>query len=104
MTNKPLTGCWPVIQTQTRTCAGCRSWPPCLSCQPSYLEELHTLKGGLLQQGLTIRAMFPLGAGDEEFLAAAEAAAQDESLNAYARNQLGANSFLLGRILSARRL
>ena len=69
-----------------------------------YLEELHTLKGGLLQQGLTIRAMFPLGAGDEEFLAAAEAAAQDESLNAYARNQLGANSFLLGRILSARRL
>ena len=27
-----------------------------------------------------------------------------ESLNAYARNQLGANSFLLGRILSARRL
>ena len=32
-----------------------------------YLDELHTLKGGLLNQGLTIRAMYPLGAGDESF-------------------------------------
>jgi aminopeptidase N len=69
-----------------------------------YLEELHTLKGGLLNQGLTIRAMYPLGAGDEEFLAAAEAAADDTSLMAYARNQLRSNSFVLGRILQARRL
>ncbi|MCY4725890.1 aminopeptidase N [Nocardioides sp. STR2] len=69
-----------------------------------YLEELHTLKGGLLNQGLTIRAMYPLGAGDESFLAAAEAAADDTSLIAYARNQLRANSFVLGRILQARRL
>lgn len=69
-----------------------------------YLEELHTLKGGLLNQGLTIRAMYPLGAGDEEFLAAAEAAADDTSLMAYARNQLRSNSFVLGRILAARRL
>ena len=69
-----------------------------------YLDELHTLKGGLLNQGLTIRAMYPLGAGDEEFLAAAEAAADDTSLMAYARNQLRSNSFVLGRILAARRL
>jgi aminopeptidase N len=69
-----------------------------------YLEELHTLKGGLLNQGLTIRAMFPLGAGDATFLAAAEAAAEDPSLMAYARNQLRSNAFVLGRILRARQL
>ncbi|GAA1944463.1 aminopeptidase N [Nocardioides hwasunensis] len=69
-----------------------------------YLEELHTLKGGLLNQGLTIRAMYPLGAGDADFLAAAEQAADDTSLMAYARNQLRANSFVLGRILQARAL
>ena len=69
-----------------------------------YLEELHDLKGGLLNQGLTIRAMYPLGAGDESFLAAAEAAAEDQSLAAYARNQLRANSFVLSRILKARQL
>jgi aminopeptidase N len=69
-----------------------------------YLEELHTLKGGLLNQGLVIRAMYPLGAGDESFLAAAEAAAEDTTLMAYARNQLRSNSFVLGRILQARRL
>ena len=48
--------------------------------------------------------MYPLGAGDEEFLAAAEAAAEDTSLMAYARNQLRSNSFVLGRILQARQL
>ena len=69
-----------------------------------YLDELHTLKGGLLNQGLTIRAMYPLGAGDASFLAAAEAAAEDTSLMAYARNQLRSNSFVLGRILQARQL
>ncbi len=69
-----------------------------------YLEELHTLKGGLLNQGLTIRAMYPLGAGDASFLAAAEAAAEDSSLMAYARNQLRSNSFVLRRILQARQL
>ncbi|MBS2937926.1 aminopeptidase N [Nocardioides sp. J2M5] len=69
-----------------------------------YLDELHMLKGGLLNQGLTIRAMYPLGAGDETFLAAAEAAADDTSLMAYARNQLRSNSFVLGRVLAARRL
>ncbi|MCD6640830.1 MAG: aminopeptidase N [Nocardioides sp.] len=69
-----------------------------------YLEELPRLKGGLLNQGLTIRAMYPLGAGDAGFLAAAEAAAEDESLHPYARNQLRSNSFVLGRILAAREL
>ena len=69
-----------------------------------YLEELHSLKGGLLNQGLTIRAMYPLGAGDAEFLAAAEAASEDTSLSAYARNQLKANGFVLDRILAARTL
>jgi aminopeptidase N len=69
-----------------------------------YLEELHTLKGGLLNQGLTIRAMYPLGAGDASFLEAAEVAADDTSLMAYARNQLRSNSFVLRRILEARQL
>jgi aminopeptidase N len=69
-----------------------------------YLDELHTLKGGLLNQGLTVRAMYPLGAGDASFLAAAEATAEDASLFAYARNQLRANSFVLSRILQARQL
>ena len=69
-----------------------------------YLEELHTLKGGLLNQGLTIRAMYPLGAGDEAFLDAAEVAADDTSLTSYARNQLRSNSFVLSRILQARQL
>jgi aminopeptidase N len=67
-----------------------------------YLDELHDLKGGLLNQGLLIRAMFPLGAGDEEFLAAARAASADASLSAYARAQLKTNSFVLSRILTAR--
>ncbi|WP_322919264.1 aminopeptidase N [Nocardioides renjunii] len=69
-----------------------------------YLEELPRLKGGLLNQGLTIRAMYPLGAGDATFLAAAEAAAEDPSLMAYARTQLRSNSFVLSRILEARQL
>ena len=59
-----------------------------------YLEELRTLKGGLLNQGLVIRAMYPLGVGDETFLAAARMAADDESLSAYARNQLASNTFV----------
>ncbi len=69
-----------------------------------YLDELRNLKGGLLNQGLTIRAMYPLGAGDASFLAAAEAASEDETLPAYARNQLRANSFVLARVLQAREL
>ncbi|MCY7399887.1 MAG: aminopeptidase N [Nocardioides sp.] len=69
-----------------------------------YLDELHHLKGGLLNQGLTIRAMYPLGAGDESFLAAARKTAEDPSIAAYGRNQLRANSFVLSRILQARRL
>src|SRR5699024_4822172 len=69
-----------------------------------YLEELPNLKGGLLNQGVTIRAMYPLGAGDEEFLAAAEKAAEDDTLHPYARNQLRSNSFVLRSILRARTL
>ena len=69
-----------------------------------YLEELRSLKGGLLNQGLVIRAMYPLGVGDEHFLVAAEKAAHDESLSAYARNQLTSNSYVQARILEARRL
>ena len=69
-----------------------------------YLDELHSLKGGLLNQGVVIRAMYPQGVGDEAFLAAAREAARDESLSAYARNQLDANSFVLERILRARAL
>ncbi len=69
-----------------------------------YLGELRTLKGGLLNQGLLIRAMYPLGAGDEEFLAAAREASTDEGLSAYARAQLKSNSFVLSRILSSRAL
>jgi aminopeptidase N len=69
-----------------------------------YLEELRTLKGGLLNQGLVIRAMYPLGVGDESFLTAAREAAADESLSAYARNQLTSNTFVQGRILQARQL
>ncbi len=69
-----------------------------------YLEELPRLTGGLLQQGLVIRAMFPYGVGDEVFLDGARALAEDESLGAYARNQLRAGSFTLSRILAARAL
>lgn len=69
-----------------------------------YLEELRSLKGGLLNQGLVIRAMYPLGVGDEHFLVAAEKASHDESLSAYARNQLTSNSYVQARILEARRL
>jgi len=69
-----------------------------------YLDELPRLTGGLLQQGLVIRAMFPYGAGDQAFLDRARALAEDESLSAYARNQLRAGSFTLSRILAARAL
>jgi len=69
-----------------------------------YLAELPQLTGGLLQQGLVIRAMFPYGSGDLDFLEGARALAENESLSAYARNQLRAGSFTLSRILAARSL
>ncbi|WP_432479913.1 aminopeptidase N [Nocardioides sp. GXQ0305] len=69
-----------------------------------YLEELPRLTGGLLHQGLVIRAMFPYGTGDETFLEGAQALAADQSLGAYARNTLRAGSFTLSRILAARAL
>jgi len=69
-----------------------------------YLEELPRLTGGLLHQGLVIRAMFPYGTGDGEFLEGARSLAEDETLGAFARNQLRAGSFTLSRILAARAL
>jgi len=68
-----------------------------------YLDELRTLKGGLLNQGVVIRAMFPQGVGDEAFLESSAAAAEDDAVSAYARNQLRSGNFVLGRILQARR-
>ncbi|HEX8780813.1 MAG TPA: aminopeptidase N [Nocardioides sp.] len=67
-----------------------------------YLDELRTLKGGLLNQGVVIRAMYPQGVGDEAFLEAAATAAEDDAVSAYARNQLRSASFVLRRILEAR--
>jgi len=69
-----------------------------------YLAELPELTGGLLHQGLVIRAMFPYGSGDGDFLEQARGLAENESLSAYARNQLRAGSFTLSRILAARAL
>jgi aminopeptidase N len=69
-----------------------------------YLDELRTLTGGLLNQGVVIRGMYPLGSGNEEFLEAARKAAEDPAISAYGRNQLHAHNFVLGRILAARRL
>jgi aminopeptidase N len=69
-----------------------------------YLDELYGMSGGLLQQGVVIRAMFPYGTGDEVFLQEARKAAEDERLSAYARTQLRAGSFTLSRILAARAL
>ena len=47
--------------------------------------------------------MYPLGVGDEQFLAAEEAS-HDETLSTYARDQLTSNSYVQARILEARRL
>ncbi|PUA79226.1 aminopeptidase N [Nocardioides currus] len=69
-----------------------------------YLEELPVLKGGMLNQGVVIRAMYPHAVGDESFLTAALAASEDESISLYARNQLRAQSFVLGRLHRAREL
>ena len=54
-----------------------------------YLEELPDLKGGLLNQGVVIRAMYPHGVGDASFLTAAGRRRGPEP-TAYARNQLRA--------------
>lgn len=69
-----------------------------------YLEELPHLKGGMLNQGVVIRAMYPHAVGDASFLTAALAASEDEAISHYARNQLRAQSFVLGRLHQAREL
>ena len=69
-----------------------------------YLAELPHLKGGMLNQGVVIRGMYPHAVGDASFLTAALAATEDESISLYARNQLRAQSFVLGRLHQARDL
>jgi aminopeptidase N len=69
-----------------------------------YLEELPSLKGGMLNQGVVIRAMYPHAVGDASFLAAAGDAGENESISLYARNQLRSQSFVLGRLHQAREL
>jgi aminopeptidase N len=68
-----------------------------------YLDELRTLKGGLLNQGVVIRAMYPQGVGDAAYLEEAARAAEDSAVSAYARNQLRSSNFVLERVLAARR-
>ncbi len=69
-----------------------------------YLEELPRLKGGMLNQGVVVRAMFPNAVGDASFLEAAATACKDEAISQYARNQLRAQSFVLGQVHKARQL
>jgi aminopeptidase N len=69
-----------------------------------YLEELPDLKGGMLNQGVVIRAMYPHAVGDASFLSAALAASEDDAISQYARNQLRYQSFVLGRLHQAREL
>lgn len=75
-----------------------------------YLEELTRMTGGLLNQGVVIRAMYPLAVGDASFADAADrvaASTEDPSqggVSNYARNQLRANTFVLRRLLQARSL
>ena len=69
-----------------------------------YLEELPTLKGGMLNQGVVVRAMYPHAVGDAAFLSAADAATSDESISQYARNQVHAQSFVLAQLNRSREL
>lgn len=69
-----------------------------------YLQELPHLKGGMLNQGVVVRAMYPHAVGDASFLRAATVAAEDEAVSPYSRNQLRAQSFVLDRLHQARSL
>ncbi len=69
-----------------------------------YLEELRDLKGGMLNQGVVVRAMYPHAVGDATFLTAADVAAEDERISQYARNQVRAQSFVLAQLNRARTL
>ena len=69
-----------------------------------YLEELRDLKGGMLNQGVVVRAMYPHAVGDASFLTAADVAAEDERISQYARNQVRAQSFVLAQLNRARTL
>ncbi|HXH77753.1 M1 family aminopeptidase [Nocardioides sp.] len=69
-----------------------------------YLEELPDLKGGMLNQGVVVRGMYPHAVGDASFLEAAEAASEDDAISQYARNQVRAQSFVLAQLNRAREL
>ena len=69
-----------------------------------YLEELTDLKGGMLNQGVVVRAMYPHAVGDASFLAAAEAATDNGAITQYARNQVRAQSFVLAQLNRGRAL
>jgi aminopeptidase N len=69
-----------------------------------YLEELTQLKGGMLNQGVVVRAMYPHAVGDASFLLAAEAATENGAISQYARNQVRAQSFVLAQLNRARAL
>ena len=67
-----------------------------------YLDELTRMAGGLLNQGVVIRAMYPQGVGDAAFADAAEHATSGDAISAYAKNQVRAQTFVLRQILTAR--
>jgi aminopeptidase N len=69
-----------------------------------YLEELGRLTGGLLNQGVVIRAMYPQGVGDAAYADAAESAAGRNDLSHYAQAQVKSATFVLRQILRARTL
>jgi len=69
-----------------------------------YLEELGRLTGGLLNQGVVIRAMYPQGVGDEAYAVAAESAVSNDELSHYAQAQVKSATFVLRKILQARTL
>jgi aminopeptidase N len=69
-----------------------------------YLGELTDLKGGMLNQGVVVRGMYPHAVGDESFLKAAEAASENDAISQYARNQVRAQSFVLAQLNRARQL
>ncbi len=69
-----------------------------------YLEELARLTGGLLNQGVVIRAMYPQGVGDEAFADAAEATGASDDVSHYAQAQLKSATFVLRQVLRARTL
>ncbi|UUZ59001.1 ERAP1-like C-terminal domain-containing protein [Nocardioides sp. B-3] len=69
-----------------------------------YLEELPHLKGGMLNLGVVIRAMYPHAVGDASFPGRRPRPRPRTRPSASTRNQLRAQSFVLGRLHRARTL